>query len=195
MKHLASLLAVTLLFLLAGLQLAVPHTGLAQESACQANPSPVDASDPSIIVSGPSDGASVTSPITVEGQARVFEAVVSFALYDASGTELSTATGQADEGQVLSPFTATIDFSVTADTPACLWVFEASAQDGSPVNVVQVELTLQPEPSLPPTGSGPVDDGGPPASWLWLLAGLAATTAGAGAALLAARGRRLRASP
>jgi hypothetical protein len=147
----------------------------AQTNPCQTNPSPVDSADPSVVVTSPAANVSVTSPLSVTGQARVFEATVSLALYDASGNEISTATTMAAEGGVLSDFTGSITFSVTASTPACLWVFEASAEDGSPRNVVQVPLTLTSGTGgLPSTGTGP--DGS--SSFAWLLATAAAAGAG-----------------
>jgi hypothetical protein len=147
----------------------------AQTNPCQTNPSPVDSADPSVVVSAPTANASVTSPLTVTGQARVFEATVSLALYDASGNEIASTTTMAAEGGVLSDFTGSITFSVTASTPACLWVFEASAQDGSPTNVVQVPLTLTTGTGgLPSTGTGP--DGS--SSLAWVLAAAAAAGAG-----------------
>jgi hypothetical protein len=170
--------------------LALPTgTAFAQDGACQTNPSPVDSADPAIIVDTPSAGDSVTSPITVSGQALVFEAVVSLALYDADGSEISTATAMAADGTQLSDFSGTIDFSVTEDTPACLWVFESSAQDGSPRNVVQIELTLQPAasspaPTLPDTGGVPSARDDPSSNVVWFIVGTAVVAlvlAGAGA--------------
>ena len=156
-------------------------TALAQQNVCQANPSPVDPSDPSIIVTSPSSGASVTSPIQVAGQARVFEATVSIKLIDANGVLVDTTTNAA-EGQVLSPFSTSVALSVTSSTSACLWVFEVSAKDGSPVNVVQIPLTLQPA-RLPSSGTG-----GPSSVARWPAALLAVAGLGLfGSALLARR--------
>ena len=154
---------------------ALSPAGAQAKSFCQANPSPVDATDPSIIVTSPTADASVASPIHVTGQARVFEATVSLKLFDATGTELVSTTTNAAEGQTLSPFSVDVAFSVTSDTPACLWVFEASARDGEPVNVVQIPLTLRPA-GLPPTGTGGQTESGPVLAWL--VAGLAVAGAG-----------------
>jgi len=49
----------------------------AQQNVCQANPAPVDAGDPSVVVAEPAANASVGSPLHIEGQARVFQALVS----------------------------------------------------------------------------------------------------------------------
>lgn len=148
----------------------------AQQNVCQTNPSPVDSADPSIIVTAPVANASVTSPLHVTGQARVFEATVSLKLVDATGNELVATTTQSAEGQVLSPFSADVAFSVTSSSSACLWVYEVSAKDGSPVNVVQVPLTLTvattptAAPVLPSTGMGGTSESGQVA---WLIGALA----------------------
>jgi hypothetical protein len=108
---------------------------------------------PAIVVSAPLPNAQSTSPLAVSGQARVFEAVVSLALKDAGGATIVAGTTQTQAGApALAPFSTALSFNVTGVTPACLWVFEASARDGSPVNVVQVPLTLLPaSPSVPIT--------------------------------------------
>jgi len=150
----------------------------AQQNACKPNPSPVNASDPSIIVAAPTAGTSVANPIHVTGQARVFEATVSIKLFDANGAELVSTTTNAAEGGTLSPFSTDVAFAVTSGTPACLWVFEASARDGAPTNVVQIPLTLG-AASLPSTGTG--GGGGSGQLSAWLVSGL--VVAGAGLAV------------
>ncbi|MGB2694016.1 MAG: Gmad2 immunoglobulin-like domain-containing protein [Dehalococcoidia bacterium] len=161
------LAAIVLAVFLTTLGASAAH---AQQSPCQPNPGPVDATDPSVIVAAPLDNASVSSPVHVEGQARVFEANVSLKLFDASGVELVSTFTNAAEGQVLSPFSTDVAFSVSTPTPACLWVFETSAQDGSAINVVQVPLTLLP-PTLPSTGDGAATSDS--MAFLWIAGGLA----------------------
>lgn len=141
-------LLVTLLVIAAGA--ASGPRPLRAAGACGANPGPPDSAYPAIVVSAPAAGASSTSPLVVSGQARVFEAVVSLALKDGTGATIVAATTQAQAGApALAPFSTSISFSVAAVTPACLWVFEASARDGSPINIVQVPLTLLPaQPGL-----------------------------------------------
>jgi len=182
-----SLFGATLLAVLIGaIATTAGATGVhAQSNVCQTNPDPVDPADPSIIVSAPVANDSVTSPIHVTGQARVFEAVVSLTLFDENGDEIVSTTTMAAEGQVLSAFSADMSFSVTTDTPACLWVFESSARDGEPVNVVQVPLSLSAGTTLPPTGSGGALTS---ASLAWVVTAFAIAGAGlVGAGALARR--------
>lgn len=159
--------------------LALPSAASAQAGVCQPNPSPVDAADPDIIVDSPSAGDSVTSPLTVTGQARTFEGTVQLALFDASGGEIvSSFTTATDGAPALGSFTGTLNFSVTEPTEACLWVFEDSAETGEPINVVQIPLTLQ--PALPATGIAVERTSAPSIGLYAGLAALGAALTGAG---------------
>ena len=176
-----SSLAGALLAIALGVGLAALSAPMAsaQQNVCQPNPSSVDAADPDIIVSSPTAGASVSSPLTVTGQARTFEQTVQLALFDAAGNEIASSftTATAPDIGVLGPFTGAVSFSVTASTAACLWVFEDSAETGEPINVVQVPLTLQ--PGLPSTGiTG--EAAGSPSMWMAGLAVLGAVLTSAG---------------
>lgn len=144
----------------------------AQGSAvCPANPSPPDAADPSIIVDQPSDGDNATSPLTIAGDARVFEANVRITLFDAAGSVLEdTLTTAAEGAPALAPFATEIDFDVDKETPACVRVFEESARDGSPRNVVQVEVNLGPATTPPSAGGGGLKESFVQDTHLWLYA-------------------------
>ena len=121
---------------------------------CPANPSPPDAADPSMIVDTPTDGATVTSPVTISGKARVFEANVRITIFDAAGGVLTdTFTTAAEAGPTLAPYNDAVAFTVTTQQQGCIRVFEESAQDGSPRNVVQVEVRLAPPTTPPQTGT------------------------------------------
>jgi hypothetical protein len=124
---------------------------------CQTNPSPVNPADPNIVVQSPQPGDAVVSPFIVSGLARVFEAQVSVTLYGELGGVIAEAQTLAAEGQVLSPFEAELSFAVSREQPACLWVYQVSAEDGSSIDVVQVPLALappfQPTPSVTSTAA------------------------------------------
>lgn len=152
----------------------------AQQADCQPNPSPVDPVDPSIIVTSPTAGDSVTSPLIVVGEAHAFEGTVQLAMFDASGNEIVSTFTTAAGMPPRMPFTETLEFSVTERTEACLWVFEYSAQTGDPINVVQIALNLQPV-DLPSTGDA-APDAGHGSVWplVAALAGIGASVAAAG---------------
>jgi hypothetical protein len=98
---------------------------------------------PAILVEGPGIGERVSSPFTVSGSADVFEATVSISLLDASGREIvrtfTTATcGTGCRGT----FEKTIRYEVASAQTGTLRVYEASAEDGRPINVVEIPVVL-----------------------------------------------------
>jgi hypothetical protein len=149
--------------LIALVSLLVPPGGRVVQATqpCPANPSPPDAGDPSMILNEPAAGDTVTSPVHISGLARVFEANVRITVYSASGMVLEdTFTTAAEAGPALAPFEADVPFTVLAEQAGCIRVWEESAADGSPRNVVQVEVSLSPgaaEATPAPTATpGPV---------------------------------------
>lgn len=113
-----------------------------RQNVCAANPNPTT---PDINnVTAPVAFAQITSPVQVTGQIAAFEAVYQVTIYDAQGNEIVDQFAQSNQGQTLAPFSTSIPFTVSQPTPACLWVYELSAQDGSPIHVVQVPVTLLP---------------------------------------------------
>jgi hypothetical protein len=112
-------------------------------NVCQTNPNP--ATSAQTVVNQPQPGDQVTSPVTVSGQINAFEAQFNIAIKDASGSDIASQPGHSQEGQVLSPFSESVPFTVATQTPACLWVFDISNADGvTPTQVVQVPITLAP---------------------------------------------------
>jgi germination protein M len=98
---------------------------------------------PAILVRTPVVGQGVTSPITVTGTANVFEATVSISVLDAGGREIArtftTATcGTGCRGEYAEAVRYTVDHT----QPGIVRVYESSAQDGQPINVVEVPVTL-----------------------------------------------------
>jgi hypothetical protein len=97
---------------------------------------------PPIVIESPLPGDRVTSPIRVRGTANVFEATVSFEVRN-----------DADE-VVVRGFTTATSGSGTRGTfetelavpdlagPATIVAFEASAEDGRPLHVVEVPVTV-----------------------------------------------------
>ncbi len=114
-----------------------------QPTVCQTNPDPATADV--LVIDQPNAGETVTSPVTISGQIVAFEAQFNITIYDADGNPITDVAGHSAEGQVLSPFSEDVAFSVTEDTPACIWVYDVSEADGvTPVNVGQVPVTLSP---------------------------------------------------
>lgn len=111
-------------------------------NVCGLNPDPATGDQVQITSPGPSD--QVTSPLQVTGLIAVFEAQFNIAIKDAGGNDIATAAGHSAEGQTLSPFSESVPFHVTAETPACVWVYDISEADGSPSQVHQIPVYLEP---------------------------------------------------
>jgi hypothetical protein len=109
-------------------------------SACAPNPAP--GSTDVVQVDTPEPFARISSPVTVSGRIAAFEATYKIRIFDAAGGIAGGVTANSAEGQVLSPFSADVEFAVVAETPGCIWVYEESAMDGSPINIAQIPVIL-----------------------------------------------------
>jgi hypothetical protein len=100
---------------------------------------------PAIVVEQPQAGDRVTSPVTISGNADVFEATVSLRILDGDGQELVSGFTTATCGTgCRGTFSGQLKFSVEAPQPGIVEAFEASAEDGHPTNMVRVPVTLMP---------------------------------------------------
>ena len=120
------------------------ETATAEPEVCQPNPDP--ATPEFQVIDQPSEGDTVTSPVTISGQVLAFEATYQIGIFDAGGNPIVETFGTAGPGEagVLAPFSIDVAFDVDEATPACIWVYEASARDGNPINVGQISVTLSP---------------------------------------------------
>jgi len=98
---------------------------------------------PPILVERPSIDDRVTSPITVAGTADVFEATVSISVVNADGDEIARTFTTATCGTgCRGVYTEAVRYRVDHTQPGMVLVYESSAKDGRPVNVVQIPITL-----------------------------------------------------
>ena len=120
------------------------ETATAEPEVCQTNPDP--ATPEFQVIDQPSVGDTVTSPVTISGRVLAFEATYQIGIFDAGGNPIVETFGTAGPGEagVLAPFSIDVAFDVDEATPACIWVYEASARDGSPIHVGQIPVTLSP---------------------------------------------------
>lgn len=100
---------------------------------------------PAIAVTSLAIGQEISSPVTVAGNANVFEATVSIRILDGDGEAIrdtfTTATcGSGCRGD----YSEDVSFEVTEAQPGTVMVFEVSAETGEPVNVVRIPVTLAP---------------------------------------------------
>lgn len=62
-------------------------------------------------VDEPQEGATVASPVTVSGEAAVFEATLLWSVLDAAGTELQAGFTTTAEGQVFAPYELVVELA------------------------------------------------------------------------------------
>jgi hypothetical protein len=100
---------------------------------------------PAILVESPIIGARVSSPVTVSGTANVFEATVSLRILDENGNEIARTFTTATCGTgCRGDYSVSIPFNVDRQQQGTIEVFESSAKDGSPINLVRIPVTLMP---------------------------------------------------
>ncbi len=98
-----------------------------------------------IVVESPESGATVSSPITISGTADVFEATVSIRILDAAGNEIAGTFTTATCGSgCRGDYRESVSFEIDSQQAGTIEVFEESAEDGSAINVVTLEVTLVP---------------------------------------------------
>lgn len=100
---------------------------------------------PLILVESPLIGQTVPNPVTVSGVANVFEATVSLRVLDASGREVGRTFTTATCGTgCWGDYSVAVDYRVDSEQPGVIEVFESSAEDGSPLHMVRIPVTLTP---------------------------------------------------
>jgi hypothetical protein len=120
------------------------ETPTAEAEVCQPNPDP--ATPEFQVIDQPSTDDAVTTPVTISGRIVANEATFQVTIFDADGNTLVDTFGMSQQTEVgeLAPFSIDVPFDVDEATPACIWVYEASAMDGSSINVGQIPVTLSP---------------------------------------------------
>jgi spore germination protein GerM len=98
---------------------------------------------PWILVQSPGIGQDVSSPVRISGSANVFEAVVSILILDERGRPVaSTFTSATCGSGCRGRYSTDVRYEVATTQPGTIRVFEVSAMDGSPINVVDIPVTL-----------------------------------------------------
>lgn len=99
---------------------------------------------PAIFVESPAPFAVVSGSLHLRGTANTFEATFMIRLTDASGAVLLEQPVMASSGSgTRGSFDVTLDLAVQRAGPGTLTVYEVSARDGSPVNVVDIPVMLE----------------------------------------------------
>ena len=99
---------------------------------------------PAILVESPTLGGIVSSPVRVTGTANVFEAVFRINVVDWDGLIIADERVQASSGTgTRGTFDVTIKYPAGHAGQGSLIVFENSAKDGSPINVIEMPIVLK----------------------------------------------------
>jgi hypothetical protein len=135
----------------------VTATATPVANICSVNPDP--AGPDLMVLEEPRDDDAVTSPVHVRGWGAGigFEGSgAQVVVYDSLGAQLAevNAPPLSTEGRTPpdtleptefnAPFGVDVDFATNFAQPGCIWVFEISARDGSPIHVVQIPVLLEP---------------------------------------------------
>lgn len=100
---------------------------------------------PAILVESPSIGERVDNPVTVSGTANVFEATVSLRILNAGGKEIARTFTTATCGTgCRGDYSVSVSYRVDREQEGIIEVFESSAEDGRPIHVVRIPVTLTP---------------------------------------------------
>jgi len=100
---------------------------------------------PAILVENPTIGERVDNPVTVSGTANVFEATVSLRILNAQGQEIARTFTTAMCGTgCRGDYSVSVHYDVDREQSGVIEVFESSAEDGRPINVVRIPVSLTP---------------------------------------------------
>lgn len=96
-----------------------------------------------IIVNQPWSGDSITSPVTVSGEAISFEAVVNIRIKDKNGKTLTETTLKTESGTSRSAFLGNITFDKGSASEGVVEVYNASAKDNAEQDKVSIPVKFK----------------------------------------------------
>jgi hypothetical protein len=87
----------------------------------------------------------VTSPVTISGTADVFEATVSIRILDSAGNEIARTFTTATCGTgCRGDYSVPVRYAVPRQEPGTIEVFETSMENGQPLHLQLIPVTLTP---------------------------------------------------
>lgn len=100
---------------------------------------------PALLVESPAPGETITSPVRITGTGNTFEAAFIVRIEGPNGEILAEEPAMATSGSgTRGTFDVSAPFSVAEECDGTLVVYESSAQDGSPINVIEIPVRLKP---------------------------------------------------
>jgi hypothetical protein len=142
------------LLLLACLVLSCTDTGTPSTVAASPTPTPSPTASPmpsaivsakgAITLKAPAVNAKLTSPVTISGDASVFEANVLWRISDTSGRVLAQGFTTASQGAPgRGDFSVSATYAVSRETVAFVEVYSVSPKDGTVDEMVRIPVTLR----------------------------------------------------
>ena len=142
------------LLLLVGLALSCNAVGTPVPVAASPTPTPSPTASPipsavvsangAITLKAPTVNAKLTSPVTISGDASVFEATVLWRISDTSGRVLAEGFTTASQGAPgRGDFSVTASYTVLRETVAFVEVYSVSPKDGKIDEAVRIPVTLR----------------------------------------------------
>ena len=99
---------------------------------------------PAILVEAPTPGDPIRSPVRVRGTANTFEAQFILKIVDPGGKTLVEKPVMATSGSgTRGTFDVTVPYKSSKSGWGKIVVYEASAKDGSPINVVEIPVKMR----------------------------------------------------
>jgi len=107
-------------------------------------PTPISSSKGGITVRAPLANARITTPVTISGDASVFEAALQWRIVDGGGKVLSSGSTTASQG---APGRGTFSVNApypppSADTLGVIEVYDTSPKDGTVDELVRVPVVI-----------------------------------------------------
>jgi len=103
-------------------------------------PNPPWSTNGKILVDTPWPGDKIGNPVTISGQASVFEGTVNIRIKDANGTVLTNTTAQGENGMELSSFSKSVSYTASSTTTGIVEVFSLSMVDGTEQDLVTIPV-------------------------------------------------------
>lgn len=125
---------------------APPSASISATASPTPSPSPtaVTSAKGAITLKAPAVNAKLTSPVTISGDASVFEAALQWRITDTAGRVLASGSTTASQGAPgRGDYSVIATYTVTTETVAFIEVFSRSAKDGNIDEIVRIPVTLR----------------------------------------------------
>jgi hypothetical protein len=111
---------------------------------CPPSPTPVVSAKGAISLKTPTAYAEVSAPVTISGDASVFEAALQWRITDTAGRVIAEGNTTATLGAPgRGTYSVNATYTVATRTAAFIEVFSRSAKDGNIDEIVRIPVTLR----------------------------------------------------